>query len=276
MEPLGLNNLIDDIWDLQCKLEHPFDPLLYLGDDVMHSVLLYAISLWDITESRVWGAEMIPRNHWGDPFVLMNVSWGWSQFITSSPLLWSYVLIDTDDDNILEYLQWSFLLSCNQHLFIVLHGSNNVCSDILMHLLQVGDHIETLVYPPTVSRSTLTRFQVYLGTLHDQPEHIWQKLEVQSSMQPQRYLHYTFPISIQSLWMGGLFPLSRLMTLSHFQSLSFLSVRISHDRASPPAYNYRLELPKLEVLMVQITLGSDDQVDVPINMICRNLKLLDL
>jgi len=76
--------------------------------------------------------------------------------------------------------------------------------------------------------------------------------------------------------MGGLFPLSRLVTLSHFQSLSFLSVRISLDMALHPAHNYRLELPKLEGLRVQVALASHHQVDTPINIICRNLKLLDL
>ena len=244
----------------------------------MHSVLLYAVSLWDIAESRVWGADMIPRNHWGDPLVLMNVSRGWGQFIASSPQLWSYVLIDTDDEDVLEYLQLFLLLSRNRRLFIVLHGSGDVCGDIMVHLLQVGDRIDTLVYPPNISRSTLARFRIYLGTSHDQLEDVcrWCKLEVQSGTQPQRYLHYTLPISTQSLCISGLFPLSRLVTLSDFQSLSFLSVRISHDRALPPARNYRLELPKLEVLRVQMTLGSHDQVDTPINMVCRNLKLLDL
>jgi len=96
-------------------------------------------------------------------------------------------------------------------------------------------------------------------------------------MQPQQFLnHYSFPTSIQSLWMGGLFPLSRLVTLSHFQSLSFLSVRISLDTALPPAHNYRLELPKFEALRVQVALASHHQFDTPIKMICRNLKLLDL
>ena len=273
--PPRLNNLIDNIWDLRRRQERGFDPLLYLGDDVMHSVLLYAVSLWDIAESRVWGAETIPKNHWGDPLVLMNVSRRWSQFITSSPPLWSYVLLDTDDDNVREYLELSFLLSRNRRLFIVLHGSGNVCLDILVDLLQVGDRIDTLVYPPNVSHYILTMFRMYLDTSHE-PEDIWHKLEVQSSVQSRRYLHYTFPITIQSLWMGGLFPLSRLMTLSHFQSLSFLSARISLNKALPPAHNYRLELPKLEVLRVQMILGSRDQVGAPINMICRNLKLLDL
>ena len=244
----------------------------------MHLVLLYAVSLWDIAESGVQGVDMIPRKHWGDPLVLMNVSRRWSQFITSSPPLWSYVLIDTGDDDVLEYLRLSFLLSRNRRLFIVLHGSGDVCGDILVDLLQVGNRIDTLVYPPNVSRSTLAKFRFYFGASHGQPEDIcqWSKLEVRSGTQPQGYLRYTFPISTQSLWMSGLFPLSRLVTLSDFQSLSFLSVRISLDTALPPADNYRLELPKLEVLRVQMTLGSDDQVDTPIKMICRNLKLLDL
>ena len=244
----------------------------------MHSVLLHAVSLWDIAESRVWGADIIPRKHWSDPLVLMNVNRRWSQLITSSPLLWSHVLIDTDDDDVLDYLQLFLLLSRNKRLFIVLHGSGSVYDDILVQLLQVGSRIDTLVYPPNVSRSTLARFRFYFGTSHEDIWR-WSGLEVQSGTQPQRCLHYTFPISMQSLWMSGLFPLSRLVTLSDFQSLSSLSVRISLDRALPPADKageYRLELPKLEVLRAQITLGSHDQVDTPINMICRNLKLLEL
>jgi len=274
-EPLGLNNLIDNIWDLRRKHERRFDPLLYLGNDVMHEVLLYAVSLWDIAESRARGTEIIPRNHMGDPLVLMNVSRRWNLFITSSPQLWSYVLIDTDDEDVLEYLQLFLQLSCNSKLFIILHGSAALCDTLLVDLLRVGDRIDALVYPPNVSRSTLAR----VGASHDQLEHVcrWYKLEVQSAMQPQQVLnHYSFPTSVQSLWMGGLFPLSRVVTLSHFQSLLFLSVRIGLDMALPPAHNYRLELPKLEVLRVQVALASQHQVDTPINMICRNLKLLDL
>ena len=244
----------------------------------MHLVLLYAVSLWDIVESRVWGADLLPRNHWGDPLVLMNVSRRWSQFIASSPQLWSHVLINTDDEDVLEYLQLFLLLSRNSRLFIVLHGSGDVCGDILVHPLQAGNHIDTLLYPPNISRSTLARFRIYLGTSHDQLEDIClrSKLEVQSGTQPQRVLRHTLTISTQSLWMSGLFPLSRLVTLSDFQSLLSLSVRLSLDRPSPEELEYRLELPKLEVLRVQMTLGSRDEVDMPIKMICRNLKLLDL
>ena len=275
-EPLGLNNLINDIWDLRRKNERQFDPLLCLGHDVMHEVLLYAVSLWDIEESRARQTEIIPRNYMGDPLVLVNVSWRWRQLVTSSPRLWIYVLIDSDDEDVLEYLQLFLHLSRNMKLFIVLHGSAALCDTILVDLLRVGDRIGALVYPPDVSRSTLARFQVYLDASHDQPEHVcrWYKLEVQSVVKPQQCLnHYSFPTSIQSLWMGGPFPLSRLVTLSHFQSLSFLSVKISLDI---PAHIHRLELPKLEVLRVQMALASHHQVDTPINMICRSLKLLDL
>jgi hypothetical protein len=278
-DPPGLNDLTDNIWALRRKQERRFDPLLYLGDDLMHEVLLYSVSLWDIAESRTWGTEIIPRNHMGDPLVLMNVSRRWSQFITSSPQLWSFMLIDTGDKDVLEYLQLFFLLSRNRRLFIVLHGNGSVCGRVVMDLLRAGDRISTLVYPPNVSRFTLARFQFYLDAPHDQLEHIcrWYKLEVQSGTQPQQYLkHYSFPISIRSLWLDGLFPLSRLVTLSHFQSLTFLSVRISIDAVVPQANKYRLELPKVEVLRVQMALASDHQVDTPINMICRNLKLLDL
>ena len=246
---------------------------------MMHSVLLYAVSLWGVAETRAWGAEIIPRNYMGDPLVLMNVSRRWSQFITSSPQLWSYVLIDTDDKNVLEYLQLFFLLSRNRRLFIVLHGSGDVCDEIVMDLLRVGDRIDTLVYPPNVPRSTLARFQFYLGASNDQLERVcpWHQLEVQSCMYPQQNMDpYSFPISVRSLWMGGRTPLSRLATLSHFQSLSFLAVVISLDRFLTTAYNYILELPKLEVLKLRMTLASHDQVDTPIHMICGNLKLLDL
>ena len=276
-ETLGFNNLVDNIWDLRRRYERRFDPLLYLGPDVMHSVLLYAVSLWDIVESRPWETEIAPRTYMGDPPVLTNVRRQWSQFITSSPQLWSCVLIDTDEEDVMEYLKLFFLLSCNRRLFIVLHGSGDVCDGIVMDLLRVGDRIDTLVYPPNISRSTLARFQFYLGASHDQVKHVWHKLEVQSDMQPQQDMDpYSFPNSIQSLWMRGLFPLSRHATLSHFQSLSFLSMRISLDWVLPQAHKYRLELPELEVLWAQMTLASNDQVDTPINISCGNLKLLDL
>ena len=53
-------------------------------------------------------------------------------------------------------------------------------------------------------------------------------------------------------------------------------MRISLDGMLPQAHKYRLELPELEVLKVQMTLASHDQVDTPIYISCGNLKLLDL
>ena len=274
-DPHSLNNLIDNIWDLRRKQERRFDPLLYLGNDMMHEVLVYVVNLWGITESRAWGAEVILRDYIGDPLVLTSVSRRWSQFITSSPQLWSYLFIDTDDEDILECMQLSLLLSRNTKLLIVLYGSVTLCDAIVVDLLRVGHRIDALIYHSNVSRPTLARFRFYLGALHDQPERVcrWYKLEVKSAIQPQGYLdHYSFPTSIRSLWMGGLVPLSKLVTLSQFQSLTFLSVRVSID----PAHNYRLEFPKLEGLRVQVALASHHQVDPPVNMVCRNLKLLDL
>ena len=105
-----------------------------------------------------------------------------------------------------------------------------------MDLLRVGDRIDNLLYPSNVSPSTLAKFRLYLGASHSQPQHAvcpWYKLEVQLAMQPQQDIYdYSFPTSIQSLWMGGPFPLSKLVALSHFQSLSSLSVRISIDRGN--------------------------------------------
>jgi hypothetical protein len=238
-----------------------------------------AINLWDLAESRAWGTEVIPRQYISDPLILTSVSRRWSQFITSSPQLWSYLVIDTGDEDVLEYLQLFLRLSRNAKLFIVLHGSAALCDAIVVGLLRVGDRIGALKYPPNVSRSTLARFRFYPGTSHDQLEQVsrWYKLTVQSGMPPRQYRnHYSFPTSIQSLRVVGLLPLSRLVTLSHFQYLSFLSVRISLDGFLPPAHSYRLELPRLEGLRVQTTLASDHHVDTPINMICRRLKLLDL
>jgi len=276
-EPPALNSLIDTIWDLRRKQERPLDPLFKLGEDVMCEVLLYVVSLWDIAESRAGGTEIIPRKYSSNPLVLMNVSRLWRKFITSTPRLWTYVLIDTDDEDVLEYLQVFFQLSRNMQLFIFLHGSAVVCDAIMADLLTVGDRIGALVYPPGVSLSTLAMFQFYLGEAHDQQIRQWYELEGQSPMQPQQHMNrYSFPTSIQNLWMDGLFLLSNLVTLSHFRSLSSLSVRLSIDGGFPPAHTYRLELPKLEKLRVHMAVALHHQVNMPILMICRNLKLLDL
>lgn len=276
-EPPALNNLIGTIWDLRRKQERPLDPLLELGEDVMCEVLLYVVSLWDIAESRTVGTEIIPRKYSNNPLVLMNVSRPWRKFITSSPPLWTYVLIDTNDEDVLEYLQVFFHLSCNMKLFIFLHGSAVVCDAIMADLLTVGDRIGALVYPSDVSLSTLAMFQFYLGEAHDQQIRQWYELEGQSPMQPQQDMNrYSFPTSIQSLWMDGLFLLSNLVTLSHFRSLSSLSVRIGIDRGFPLVHTYRLELPKLEKFRVHMAVALHHQVNIPILMICRNLKLLDL
>ena len=242
----------------------------------MHEILLYVVSLWDIAESRAWGTEITPGNYISGPLFLMNVSRRWSEFITASPQLWSYLLIDTDDEDVLEHLQLSLRLSRNRQMFIFLHGSAIVSDAIMADLLGVGDRIGALVYPPNVSLSTLAMFQFYLGEAHDQICQ-WHGLEVQSSMQPQQDMNrHSFPTSIQSLWMDGLYLLSNLVTLPHFQYLSSLSVRISVDRDLPPARTYRLELPKLEKLRVQMVLSCHHQVDAPILMVCQNLKLLDV
>jgi len=276
-EPLGLNNLIDTIWYLRHKQERQLDPLLILGEHVMHEVLLYVVSLWDIAESREWGTGIILRNHISGPLLLMNVSRGWSDFITSSPQLWSYLLIDTDDEEVLEYLQLCLHLSRNRQLFIFLHGSATVCDAIMVDLLGVAHRIGALIYPPKPSLSTLAMFQFYLVEAHDQQICQWYELQMQSSTQPQQDMNrYSFPTSIQSLWMDGLFLLSNLVTLPHFQSLSSLSVRISVDIGLPPLQTHRLELPRLEKLRVQLALGCHHRINTPILMICKNLKLLDL
>ena len=200
----------------------------------MHEVLLHVVNLWDIAESIAWGTENIRRNSIGDPLVLMNVSRLWSQFITSYPRLWSHLLINTDDEDVLEYLQLFLQLSYNTQLFIVLHGSAAVGGGIMAELLKVGDRIGALVYPPSVSRPTLAGFGFHLGVPHDRPQHIgrWYELEVQSSMRRRQYMN-PFPASIQSLWVDGLFLLSHLVTLPYFLSLSSLSMRISLDEDVP-------------------------------------------
>ena len=287
-EPLGLNNLVDDIWDLRRKQERRFDPLFYLGDDVMHEVLLNVVNLWDIAESRAWGTEVISRHYISDPLVLMSVSWQWSRFITSSSQLWSYLFIDTDGKDIMEYLQLFFLLSRNRRLFIILHGSGDVCDGIVMNLLRVGDRIDTLVYPPNTSHSTFAKFWFYLGTSQEQLERVcpWYKLEVQSVIQPPQYVDpYLFPTSLQSLWMDGLFPLPELGALSYFRSLSFLSVNValsyfrppsSFDMDGRPAHRYTLELPNLKRFRLRAAVACYREVKTPILMICRKLKVLDL
>jgi len=271
-ESLSLNNLIDNLRGLQYQQERRFDPLFYLGGDVMHDVFLYAVSLWDIAESR----EITPRNHSG-PLVLTSVSRHWSQFVTSSPRLWSYLLIDTDDEDILENLQLFLHLSRNRHLFIALHGNAPMCDAVVMDLLQVGDRIDTLVYPPNVPRSTLATVRFDLGAAHGQPICPWYKLEVHSVMQQRQHTNqYTFPISIRNLWMDGLCPLSKLGMLSNFQSLFSLSIRTGHDGFLSPVMEFKLGLPNLEKLNLQMALSSDRPVGKPIPMTCRNLKLLRL
>src|SRR5258706_14274746 len=75
---------------------------------------------------------------------------------------------------------------------------------------------------------------------------------------------------------GGKFPLSKLVALSNFQSLSSLSVRIIIDGGVLPTHKLRLELPNLERFGLQVAVACHRQVDAPIYMICRKLKVLDL
>jgi hypothetical protein len=276
-ERRGLNNLIEDIRDRQSQQKR-VDPLLVLGDDLMQEALLYVIDPQRIAGSRAWVAEFI-RGPTNGPLVLTNVSRRWNRFITSSPLLWSYLLIDTDDNDALEYLQLSLLLSRNTRLFIVLHGSAVVSDTIATALLRAGHRINSFLYPPNVSQSTLAKFGVCQEPARNQIEAScpWYKLEVQSVTQPsQATNHYSFPTSIQSLSIDVPVSLSNFATLSHFQSLSSLSAKISLDGGLFPIPDSRVELPNLEELSLQVAIRCDRQVEKPILMICRKLKILDL
>jgi len=90
--------------------------------------------------------------------------------------------------------------------------------------------------------------------------------------------HYYFPTPIHGLWMDGLFtlPLPNLLTLSHFQRLSSLSVKIGLENGLSPVHEPRLELPNLERLRLQMGFASNQRVDRPIFIICRNIKILNL
>ena len=88
--------------------------------------------------------------------------------------------------------------------------------------------------------------------------------------------------------MGGLCPLSKLVAFSHFRSLSSLSVNVALsylqslsslsviDMDGRPAHNYTLELPNLVRFRLQMAVACYRQVETPILMICRKLKVLDL
>ena len=93
-----------------------------------------------------------------------------------------------------------------------------------------------------------------------EPSCPWYKLEVQSVTQPPQHTnHYSFPTSIQSLSIDVSFPLSNLVTLSHFQQKL-----VSYFPDSRP------ELPNLEGLNLQVAFSFDRQVEIPTFMIYRN------
>ena len=250
------------MWDLRRQQQCLFDPLLYLGDDIMHDVFLYAVSLWDIAESRTWETEIIPRSHADGPLALTSVSQQWNRFVTSSPPLWSYLVIDTGDEDVLESLRLFLLLSRNRRLFIVLRGKVVVCEAIVTELQRVGDRIDALIYPPSISHPTLGKVGVYPELAHDQLESIrpWYRLSV---MQPRGHVNdYSFPSSLQGLWIDGPFPMSHLGILSHFRSLSSLSLTFYLDSGLSPDARFYLEFPSLERLRIQSAFASDPQPNV--------------
>jgi len=242
----------------------------------MYNVFQYVVRLWDIAESRAPEPIIIPRYHISSALDLTSVSQRWSEFVISTSRLWSYLLIDTDDEDALEYLRIFLHLSRDHHLFIALHGRAVVCDDIAMDLLRVGNRIDGLLYESNISRSTLAKFGCYLRQPYSQLPP-WYKLEVQPVTQRQQRMdYYSFPTSIHGLWMDGLFPLRKLVTLSHFQCLSSLSVKIGLDRGLFLVHEPRLELPNLERLRLQMGFPTDQRLDRPILIICRNLKVLNV
>ena len=245
------------MWDLRRQQQCLFDPLVYLGDDIMHDVFLYAVSLWDIAESRAWETEIIPRSHIDGPLALTSVSRRWCRFVTSTSPLWSYLVIDTGDEDVLEYLQLFLLLSHNRRLFIVLQGKAVVCEAIVMELLRVGDRIDALIYPPSICHPTLGKFGVYPELAHDQLESIrpWYRLSV---MQPRQHvIDYSFPSGLHGLWIDGPFPLSQLGILLHFRSLSCLSFTPYLPSGLSPEDMSYLEFPSLKRLRIQVAFESD-------------------
>ena len=111
-----------------------------------------------------------------------------------------------DDDDVLEYLQPSLLLSRDTRLLIALHGKAVVSDAIVTALLRVGNRITAFLYPPNVAGSTLAKFALCQEPAHNQIAH--GKLEMQSATQPSQHTnHYCFPTSIHTLSIDVPFPI---------------------------------------------------------------------
>jgi hypothetical protein len=269
------NTVIDSIWDVHRQQKPCLDPWLRLPHELMHEIFLHVVDLQSIAESRSLEGEIIPRKHPDSPLVLASVSRTWNTFVTSSPQLWSHILIDTEEAESAECLRVFLCLAGSAPLFVVLQGST-VVSDVMMTmLLEVSGRINAFIYPTHVSSFNLAKFMLDppKGVGQSEPTCRWRKLEAQLAGQPQQRATYrSFPTSMQGLWMDDLFLLSSLAKLSHFSLLSFLSVKIRDDLDSKP--RPILELPNLEKLRIQMAYTWNQRVIMPAFMICRRLKVL--
>ena len=219
----------------------------------------------------------IPRSIADVALTLASVSQRWSDFALKNTLLWSQILIDTEDPDSSDHLQLFLHLSRTTTLYVVLRGWNPISGIQLRLLMQESHRIGILIHP---RNQPLIKLDDMTSTIRDSPDALcpFIELEVYSeSHKPKPSKWFLYPPSIHTLRLHGFCPYSMMSSLLSFQLLSELSVDIF-----PPAEGMisrplmPIVLPKLQTFIFGIRWWSKGDWKLSRLVSCPSLRNLYL
>ena len=270
------NRIIDDTWAFHRQQEPRLDPVLALPPELVHYIFMEAVQWFDLKYGMDDFLD-IPRSIADVALTLVSVSKKWGHFVLKDPRLWSQILIDTNDPESPNHLQWYLHLSGKTTLFIVLRGSSPISGTQLELLMQESNRIGLLIHP---HNQPLIRLDDMASTMRDSPEALLPFIELEvynASHKPKPSKYFLYPPSIHTLRLYGFCPYSMMSALSSFQLLTELLVDIF-----PPAEGMTSQplmpivFPKLQTLFFGIRWWSKGDWKLSRLISCPSLKKFHL
>jgi hypothetical protein len=263
---------IDQVWDLQRLKQPRFDPLHSLPAEVVHQIFVHVTS-W--LESIRPGFTKFHQSEADGPLFLASVSRRWSEFVVADPLLWSQILVDTDEEEATDHLRLFLHCSRATRLDVVLQGVG-AASDTLLKLLAPHTHrINSLVTPYGKPLIAIEGLKPYL-TIDP-----WHEIELGDELRNRRgksssgSAHYVYPTSIRSLWVAGRCLPSTLSALPRFEMLSLLSIESYHSQSSDPSFPSEIVLPNVQVLIIHVKFWPGGPWNLLQFFVCPYLRVLN-